>query len=296
MTTGPLDVTKAYARTARGQVHYAEAGQGTPILLMGETPRGWRSFERLIPLLACDRRVIAIDLPGLGDSHPLPDPMSVPAVASCVADFLAALGIQRADVFGMHTGNKVAAALAADRPELVGGLVLAGQTHSLVPERDRRNAGLGGFAAHYGEADGVDGSLRACGVDGPLRAWLRTKLALDAAWWPDALLAGEADPRLIELAARTAVDLLRGRQSAAAIYRAVFDFDLAGATARIRARTLVLEFTSPEEAALGEQGPRLCAIMPNAIASSIPVSFLAALERQPAAIAAAVSNFLKDSE
>ena len=286
MTTGPLDVTKAYARTARGQVHYAEAGQGEPILLMGETPRDWRSFERLIPLLACDRRVIAIDLPGLGDSHPLPDPISVPAVASCVADFLAALGIQRADVFGMHTGNKVAAALAAHRPELVGRLVLAGQTHSLVPEKDRRNAGLGGFAAHYGEADGVDGALR---------AWLRTKLALDTAWWPDALLAGQADPRLIELAARTAVDLLRGRQSAAAIYRAVFDFDLAGAVAHIRARTLVLEFTSPEEASLGEQGPRLCAIMPNAIASSIPVSFLAALERQPAAIAAAVSNFLKDS-
>ena len=286
MTNGPSGITKAYAGTVRGQVHYAEAGQGPPILLMGETPRDWRSFERLIPLLACDRRVIAVDLPGLGDSHPLPDPMSVPAMASCVADFLAALGIQRADVFGMHTGNKVAAALAADRPEVVGRLVLAGQTHSLVPERDRRNAGLGGFAAHYGEADGVDGSLR---------AWLRTKLAVDAAWWPDALLAGEADPRLIELAARTAVDLLRGRRSAAAIYRAVFDFDLAGAAARIRARTLVLEFTSPEEAALGEQGPRLGAIMPNAIASSIPVSFLAALERQPAAIAAAVSNFLKDS-
>ncbi len=286
MTTGPSGLTKAYAPTVRGQVHYAEAGQGPPILLMGETPRDWRSFERLIPLLACDRRVIAVDLPGLGDSHPLPDPVSVPAVASCVADFLAALGIQRADVFGMHTGNKVAAALAADRPEVVGRLVLAGQTHSLVPEKDRRNAGLGGFAAHYGEADGVDG---------PLRAWLRTKLAVDAAWWPDALLAGDADPRLIELAARTAVDLLRGRQSAAAIYRAVFDFDLAGAAARIQARTLVLEFTSPEEASLGEQGPRLCAIMPNAIASSIPVSFLAALERQPAAIAAAVSNFLKDS-
>ena len=285
---GPLDVTKAYARTVRGQVHYAEAGEGAPILLMGETPRGWRSFERLIPLLAQDRRVIAIDLPGLGDSHPLPDPMSVSALAACIADFLAALGVQRADVFGMHTGNKVAAALAAGRPDRVDRLVLAGQTHSLMPEKDQRNAGLGGFAAHYGEADDS--------ADGSLRAWLRTKLAIDAAWWPDGLLAGKAEPRLIELAAQTAIDLLRGRQSAAAIYRAVFDFDLAEVVACIPARTLVLEFTTPEEAHFGEQGSRLSALMPNATVASIPVTFLAALERQPGAIAAAVRDFLKDSK
>ena len=118
--------------------------------------------------------MIAIDLPGLGDSHSLPDPMSVAALAACVADFLAAPGVQRADVFGMHTGNKVAAALAADRPEMADRLVLARQTHSLTPEKDRRNAGLGGFAEHYGEADDS--------ADGLMRAWLRTKLAIDAAW------------------------------------------------------------------------------------------------------------------
>ena len=93
MTAGSLDITKAYARTARGQVHYAEAGEGAPILLMGETPRGWQSFERLILLLARVRRVIASDLPRLGDSHPLPEPMSMPALAACAADFLAALGV-----------------------------------------------------------------------------------------------------------------------------------------------------------------------------------------------------------
>ena len=284
---GPSAITKAYARTARGQLHYAEAGDGAPLLLMGETPRGWRTFERLIPLLARNRRVIALDLPGLGDSHPLPEPMSVAAMAACVADFIAALSLPRADVFGMHTGNKIAAALAADWPERVDRLVLAGQTHSLTPEKDDRNAGLDGFAAAYAEADDS--------ADGALRAWLRTKLAIDAAWWPKALLAGEADPRAIELAAEKAVDLLRGRRSAAAIYRAVFDFDLAAVVARIPARTLVLEFTTPEEAHFGEQGPRLGALMPDATSASIPVTFLAALERQPEAIAKAVQEFLKDS-
>ena len=284
---GPPAITKAYAQTAHGQVHYAETGDGAPLLLMGETPRGWRTFERLILLLARNRRVIALDLPGLGDSHPLPEPMSVAAVAACVADFIVALGLPRADVFGMHTGNKIAAALAADRPERIDRLVLAGQTHSLTPEKDDRNAGLDGFAAAYAEADDS--------ADGALRAWLRTKLAIDAAWWPEALLAGEAAPRAIELAAEKVIDLLRGRRSAAGIYRAVFDFDLAAVVACIPARTLVLEFTTPEEAHLGEQGPRLGALMPDATSVSIPVTFLAALERQPEAIAKAVQEFLKDS-
>ena len=63
MTGGPLDITKAYARTMHGQVHYVEAGDGAPLLLMGETPRSWRCFEALIPHLARDRRVIAMNLP-----------------------------------------------------------------------------------------------------------------------------------------------------------------------------------------------------------------------------------------
>ena len=85
-------------------------------------------------------------------------------------------------------------------------------------------------------------------------------------------------------------------QKQACEYEAVFNFDLADVVARISARTLALEFTTPEEAHLGERGPRLSALMPNATAASIPVNFLAALERQSPAIADTAQHFLKDGK
>ena len=38
-----IEIRKAYADVPRGQMHYAEAGEGAPLLLIGETPRGYRS-------------------------------------------------------------------------------------------------------------------------------------------------------------------------------------------------------------------------------------------------------------
>ncbi len=118
------DLHKGYATTPHGQMHYAELGEGPPLVLIGETPRSSRFFEPILPLLAPRVRAIAFDLPGLGNSHPLPEPASVEAMAACVADALDAMGVAKAHLFGMHTGNKVAAALAADRPDLVDRLIL----------------------------------------------------------------------------------------------------------------------------------------------------------------------------
>ena len=115
--------------------------------------------------------------------------------------------------------------------------------------------------------------------------------AIDATWWPERLLAVQAKPRLIDRAAQTAIDFLRVRQVRLPFIARVFDFDLAEAVARIPARTLVLEFTTLEEAHFREQGLRLCALMPNATTASIPVTFLTALERQATAIADMTRKF-----
>ncbi len=283
------EIRKEYARARSGQIHFAEAGEGEPLLLMGETPRSYRLFDRLMPLLAPHVRVIAVDLPGLGNSHPLPDPMSVPAVAKCLAGFLDAVGIERAHVFGMHTGNKMAAALTADWPERVDRLILAGQTHSLFPEKDKRNAALAPSFEHYHAPKNTSENDEAR----LLREWLGTKLTLDATWWPEKILNGEsADPRLIETAEAKSIDYLLGWRSAVPIYHAVFAYDLAEAVARIEASTLVLEFTTSEESHYGPQGERLVALMKRAVTKSIPVTYLAAMEDQPDVIANAVLSFL----
>ena len=50
-------------------LHYVAAGiSGTPILLVHGFPETWWAFRRLIPLLAAQHRVFAVDLRGFGDS------------------------------------------------------------------------------------------------------------------------------------------------------------------------------------------------------------------------------------
>ena len=286
-----VEIRKAYADVRRGQIHYAEAGDGPPLLLVGETPRGHRFFHKLMPLLAPAFRAIAVDLPGLGNSHPLPVPTSVPAVADCLVDFLDALGLAKADVFGMHTGDKVAIALAADSPGRVDRLVIAGQTHSLIPDKRERNAALAPSFERYHAADGEP----APGAARRTRDWLAAKLTLDATWWPEAVVSGKsADPDRFDLAEAQAVDFLLGWRAAVPIYRAVFDYDMAEAVARVRARTLVLECLTPDEAHYGPQAARVAGLMPDATAASLPVTYLRAMEDQAGEIAAAVFAFLGD--
>ena len=281
--TGPR---KGYVDARLGQIHYAEMGEGAPLLLMGETPRSFRLFDRLQPLLAPHVRAIAVDLPGLGNSHALPEPVSVPAVAACLDELLDGLGLERAHVFGMHTGNKMAAAFAADLPARVDKLIIAGQTHSLFPETEKRNAALAPSFKRYHEQERDDAGRAT-------REWLGAKLTLDETWWPDPLVSGATqDPRAIATAEAKVLDYLLGWRSAVPIYHAVFDYDLAEAVGRIEAETLVLEYTTPKEEHYGAQGPRLAALMQRATTKSIPVTYLAAMEEQPDQIADAILSFL----
>ncbi len=286
------DLRKGYANTADGQLHYAEAGSGQHLLLLGETPRTYRFFERLMSLLASQFHVIALDLPGLGNSHALPSPASIPAVAACVASFLGALDIKHAHVFGMHTGNKVAASFAADFSEQVDKLILAGQPHSIIPGKAERNAALGPAFQRYQAAkeDKHDGQYRL------LREWLSTKLTLDAGWWPAKVLTGDAiDADLIHAAETKAIDYLLGWRSAIPIYEAVFEFDLAEAVARILAPTLILELAPPEEWHLSPQAAHLAALMKDAKTETIQVSHGAAMEHQREEIARIILTFLTET-
>src|SRR4051794_9029170 len=50
-------------------LHWVSAGtSGSPVLLVHGFPETWWVFHRLIPILATRHRVVAVDLPGFGDS------------------------------------------------------------------------------------------------------------------------------------------------------------------------------------------------------------------------------------
>ena len=111
------------------KTRYHEAGTGPEVLLCihGGAPgaTGWGNFADTVAGLAADARVIAVDLPGYGQSDPidLGTGKYLP-YADHFAALLAELGIERADVIGLATGGAIAIGLALRHPHLVRRLAL----------------------------------------------------------------------------------------------------------------------------------------------------------------------------
>lgn len=92
-------------------------GSGEPLLLihgLGATNFVW---EPVRDLLAAEREVIAIDLPGFGESPPMPDgvPPSAANMAAAVSDFCRRSGFVRPHVVGNSLGGWVALEMMSAR-------------------------------------------------------------------------------------------------------------------------------------------------------------------------------------
>ncbi|HEV7887659.1 MAG TPA: alpha/beta fold hydrolase, partial [Acidimicrobiales bacterium] len=86
------------------------------------------TFGSMIPSLAKDYQVIAVELQGHGHTADIDREFSLDALADDVVKLLDHLGIEQADFFGFSLGGMVALALVLARPDRVGRLVLA-STH-----------------------------------------------------------------------------------------------------------------------------------------------------------------------
>jgi pimeloyl-ACP methyl ester carboxylesterase len=125
-----VNVDRHFVRIPAGEIHYAEAGSGEPLLLLHQTPRSWREYERVLPLLAPHRRVIAMDTIGYGDSTSRADSDSIEEYTAAVVQFLDALGLEHLPVVGHHTGGVIAIELAATYPERIDAIVLSCTPHT----------------------------------------------------------------------------------------------------------------------------------------------------------------------
>jgi pimeloyl-ACP methyl ester carboxylesterase len=108
-------------------IHYLERGSGpaAAILIHGFLGHT-HSFRHLIPGLAKDRRVIAVDLKGFGYSgRSKKSDHSITEHARLVTRLMDKLGIDRASLVGHSLGGEVAMRTAANYPERVERLVLA---------------------------------------------------------------------------------------------------------------------------------------------------------------------------
>lgn len=284
----------AYAYTDRGAIHYAEAGSGAPLLLLHATPGTYRAFAPLIPLLAPHLRVIALDTPGYGNSEPVPGKPTIEALAHSVVSLLDALDLPRANLLGLHTGNKIAAAMAAQWPQRVGRVVLAGHTHSLLVDKAQRDAAIDHLIGHYFPRFGAhaDGAHE-------VRRWLMAHADVQKLWWPPQLLAGESAATRNEVAAEVeqaeamVVDHLLGWRSIVPTYEAIFAFDLAAALRRIQAPIQVLELRPAQESGMPAQAPQICAMVPGAVPALLENCDASVFRRCPDLVAEAVLPFLR---
>lgn len=135
-------IERRFVTVPHGVIHCAQAGTGRPVLLLHQTPRSWDEFRDVLPLLGERRRAIAMDTVGYGDSSPLPAGQdSIEAWAAGAVSLLDALGVDRADVVGHHTGGYVATELACAYPERVNALVLSSVSLHTREERLRHASG-----------------------------------------------------------------------------------------------------------------------------------------------------------
>ena len=109
-----------------GDLQVVESGPrgASPIVLVHCFTCSINWWDGMIPLLAREHRVIAIDLLGHGGSEKPASGYSIPGQADLVAAALGRLGVREAEVVGHSLGGPVSIALAEQSPELVNRLVI----------------------------------------------------------------------------------------------------------------------------------------------------------------------------
>jgi pimeloyl-ACP methyl ester carboxylesterase len=123
--------------TETGRISTVEAGRGDPVICLHGLGATKASFLPTIAALADEFRVIAIDLPGFGESDkPLGAAYDASYFAGCVAALLDALELDRAHIVGNSMGGRVAIEAGLLHPGRVRCIALL--SPALAWLRDRR--------------------------------------------------------------------------------------------------------------------------------------------------------------
>ncbi|MFS8097229.1 alpha/beta hydrolase [Lentzea alba] len=99
------------------KMHYVKGGSGTPVVLIHGWPQTWYGWWPIMPKLAEQHTVYAIDLPGLGDSTGTPGSYDKATLARYVHKLIAeTLNVRNASIIGHDLGAAVAFQYASRFP------------------------------------------------------------------------------------------------------------------------------------------------------------------------------------
>ncbi|WPP50793.1 alpha/beta fold hydrolase [Catalinimonas niigatensis] len=141
---------------------YIQEGEGIPVVLLHGFCERKEIWDRFIPILAKESKVIALDLPGFGENEAIDADISINYVAEHVEAFLKSIEVRQAIIVGHSLGGYVALSLANQFPQLISGLCLFHSTAKADSDekkatRDKtalflKENGMEAFARNFADA------------------------------------------------------------------------------------------------------------------------------------------------
>jgi pimeloyl-ACP methyl ester carboxylesterase len=250
-------IRRAFVTVGDRQVHLRYAGRGPAVVLIHQSPTSGRTLDLQTEAFArAGFLALALDIPGLGRSDPLPLPRpEVADLAEGLLDTLDALGLGRVALYGSHTGALVCVELAARRPDRVSTVLIDGYPVYSADERARRTANY--FPPYEVRWDGSH------------LLWLWCRYREQYLFWPwnvpGEITQARCDVPDAEFLHEGVVDLLRAGNGYRLPYGAAFRCDSAALVPKLRVPTYFLAYPDDSlTAALALLGnlPASCRIEP----------------------------------
>lgn len=265
----PMNTTHQHTLvTHLGPVHVARCGQGLPLLLLHQTPRSWREYEHVLPLLGQQADCVAMDTVGYGDTPAFADGQPrIERWAHTALALMDALGFADCVVVGHHTGAVIAMEMAAQAPERVRALVLSSCPYV---DAERR--------ARHGQHAVVDGVEPRADGGHLLDLWRGRQ--------------GFYPPGDVVLLERFVADALRAEGRAAQGHLTVNRYRMEERIGLVRCPTLLIGATADPHAYPAV--PRLAQALPHAQRVDIDGGMVPLPEQLPQAFADAVGHFLTE--
>jgi pimeloyl-ACP methyl ester carboxylesterase len=117
--------TSRYVDIGALRLHAVIGGDGPPLLLVHGWPQTWYAWRMLMPPLARDFQVVAVDQRGIGLSDKPEEGYDTGTLAGDLVALMEALGHQRFALYGTDTGMLISYALAAEHPDRLERLVVS---------------------------------------------------------------------------------------------------------------------------------------------------------------------------
>jgi pimeloyl-ACP methyl ester carboxylesterase len=136
------------------RTRYLRVGEGPAVVVLHGWGASIETVQLIVSALVATNTVVAVDLPGFGESELPPQPWGVADYQQFLADLLDALGLARVALVGHSNGGRIAIRMGATETQRVSRLVLI-DSAGIRPKRTLgyyRKVGmakLGKYAARY---------------------------------------------------------------------------------------------------------------------------------------------------